>query len=168
MTDDKITHLHSVPSVGNMSMNAGEYLQRIIDHVRENDLIDLDDDLTEGLDLTKPEPNETRLGELTKFEASMFALAMHSQTIIHDIMIEAQALFAEQTAKMLRQQKIHGQQMVEQEATLTAEDRVYVNQLSALNSVTRSNYEFSVRARYNEYTRYLVVRDGMQVYAING
>lgn len=163
----KITSLKPTMQ-GSLALTADGLFSNMVRYIKERDLIDLDGDWMADVELIDAQPGEKYVGKLTLFESQMFAIAMLSQEIIQDTMIEAQAQTAEAAARMLRQQK-HNQSETdkEQHVILSEDDRLYVNELSCVFHMARAAYEFSARSRFEVFDSFMIIRSGYVAYMAN-
>ena len=164
--DPKVKTLKSINPI-NMALPQDGFIAALVRYVIDNELIDLEGDWVNDVELIQPEANERHLGKLNLFESQMYALAMYSQEIIQDVVIDAQAQTAEAAAKLLRQHKHNADgETVMQTTVLTEDDRVYLNQLSMVFHLSRACYEFSARARFDCFDAMLTVGEGFNLYRI--
>jgi hypothetical protein len=164
---DNVTHLKGLSPLTSTS-SADFLIKHTSEFLRENEILvewSYDD-----VDLEPARGDEIRLGKLTGLECDAYVLSVLLEQIVNDEMIELEASSTDLVARLMRQHKVSSHIAVEMMKNNPTE---YMdNDQSALVSrviwplhMTRSLFEFSVRHRFDEWRRLLIVRTGFVVHS---
>lgn len=163
MTEARVSKLHVIenasPSIGEDSL-----LGRIEKFIGE-ELIDLTGDYEADIELEMPQGDEQKLGTLTAFEKKAFVLAALLDQRIRDLLVEIEASGTEAITRIMREQRISFMQAMQQHMPqMPEEQREELNKHAITHTNIVTLYDWSVRQRYNEWTKMLIVRAGYMVY----
>ena len=167
---ERVSKLTLVDRTSSLQLNEDALLRRLQDFIIKHDLFDLDDDIEELIELELPRSDEIKLGMLSVFERRCFVLAAVLESTISDYVIDLQAGDAEKVTRVMRERSvpIHiAAQIIaaENKSPVSSETQAFINMCAITHSNIVSLYDWSVRARFEEWSRMLIVREGFTVYA---
>lgn len=160
---ERVSKLHVIenasPTIGEDSL-----LGRIEKFIGE-ELIDLSGDYEADVELEMPHGDEQKLGLLTAFEKKAFVLATLLEQRIQDLLVEIEAMGAETITRIMREQRVSFMQAMQQHMPqMPVDQRAELNRHAITHTNIVTLYDWSVRQRYDEWTKMLIVRTGFTVY----
>lgn len=164
---DKVIKLTSVPKSPNTPDGV---LQATKQFLIENELLVEWDETDVGLEAANAD--EALLGNLTVFERDNYVIGQLLQQVVHETLIEIEAGGTDQLGVIMREQRVNAieaARILEQNSTeyLELEDKEYLNKAALTLGYCMTQYEHSVRRRFNVWTGQLIVRSGFVAYVFN-
>lgn len=160
---EKVTQLYTVASSASPETVVSN-LKRFV--VANELLVEWDDD---GVELESPNNDEVKLGNLNQFERECYVIGMLLQEVVRQAMIDLEASSTEEISQIMRAERVNMPTAVNMyreriNEFLDTEDQVYLNQCALTIAFCMTQYEWSVRGRYDLWAGQIIVRDGFTIY----
>lgn len=167
MTITRVSKFTIVDSGATANLTEDALLQRIIDFITEENLLDLDGDYEQDVLLEQARSDEKRLGVLSPFERKAFVLTALLEQRLNDMMVETEASSAEQVTAIMRERKIGfiaASTIYTKDLKMDTAKRIEMNMCSMTHTNLVTLYDWSVRQRFNQWTMRMIVRNGFIVH----
>ena len=164
---DKLSQLHPLQTGLSANIDAGSYFNQLSNFVKESEILQEWDDT--DVDLSHPNSDEKKLGQLTYLERQLYVLSQLLNQILREEIIEVQASNADGIAKLMREHKVsimEATSMVQQNgADIPPEAKAHMFQVACTSGAANSMFEWLVRTRYDEWSNHIIVRKGFVAHA---
>jgi hypothetical protein len=167
MADENVTQLRVVPPVTTLTTEDG-LLQSIATFLREQGI--LDEWSEADVELEPPTSDEAKVGELNGVERQLFVIGQLLQEVIKEEMIEVEASNSDKITAIMREKKVSMAEAAsifsqDHDNHMTEEQRWLLNQCSVTMGNVLTMYDWSVRTRFNQWDRAIIVRKDFVAYA---
>lgn len=165
--EDKVVNLRVVPPVTAVSTEDG-ILQSIATFLREQGI--LDEWSEDDVELETAQSDEAKVGELSAVERQFYIIGQLLNEVIKDELIEVDASNTDKITAIMREKKVSMAEAAQifsgdRENHMTDEQRWFLNQASVTMGNVLTLFEWSIRTRYNQWDRGIIVRRGYVAYA---
>lgn len=162
MTAERVSKLQVITGSGKYNVPLLDNFEKFI----RDELLDFGEgDYLQLLDLDVAQADEVPLGPLTSFESRCYALAQLVEQSIQDTLLEYEASATESMARYMREHKVPIMAAMQHQLQHLPQDiRLDMNKRAITHTTLMSVFDWSVRQRYNQWQRFLVVRKDFVVH----